>query len=111
MTHLPSSSATRGMPGRAFEIGRAGPSLPRDSRHRSIINRPAGISVSITIRLIPTPSPATMPKSPITPIGEKRVANRLTIVVTAARVNGTVTCCNPFRTASATGWPSTRCSR
>ena len=31
-----------------------------------------------------------MPKSPITPIGENRDANRLTIVVTAASVSGTV---------------------
>ena len=99
------------MPGNAFEIGRAGARVPRDSRRRSMIVRPAGISASITIRLIPTPKPATMPKSPITPIGENRVANRLTIVVTAASVSGIVTLRSPFRTANTTGSPAVLCSR
>ena len=76
-----------------------------------MIIRPAGSSVSITIRLSPTPNPATMPKSPITEIGENRLANRLTIVVTAASVSGMVTCCSPIRTAVTTGPPAARCSR
>ena len=91
VTLLPSSSAIGAIPGNAFEIGLGGVNLSRASRRRSIIARPAGINVSITIRLKPTPSPATMPKSPITPIGENRVAKKLTIVVTAANVNGMVT--------------------
>ena len=76
-----------------------------------MIVRPAGISVSMTIRLNPTPSPATIPKSLITPIGENRVAKKLTIVVTAASVNGIVTCRSPVRTACTTGKPSILCSR
>ena len=76
-----------------------------------MIVRPAGTSVSITIRLNPTPSPATMPKSPITSIGENRVARKLAIVVTAASVSGTATLRSPVRTAWITGSPSTRCSR
>ncbi len=111
VTLFPSTSANGAMPGRALEIGRGGVNLPRDSRCWSIIDLPAGINVSITIRLIPTPSPATIPKSPITPIGENKVANRLTIVVMAASVSGIVTFLSPFRTASKTCDPSSRCSR
>ena len=75
-----------------------------------MIVRQAGTSVSITIRLIPTPSPAMMPKSPIMLMGEKRLANRLTIVVTAASNSGMVTFWNPMRTAASTGSPAFRCS-
>ena len=52
-----------------------------------------------------------MPKSPTMPMGEKRPANKLTIVVTAARTSGKVTFRNPTLTATSTGSPATRCSR
>ena len=65
----------------------------------------------MTIRLIPTPRAATMPKSPTTEMGENRFARRLTIVVTAARTSGIVTFPNPVLTASITDVPSVRCSR
>ena len=65
----------------------------------------------MTIRLSPTPSPATMPKSPATEMGENRFANRLTIVVTPASSSGRVTLRSPVLTACTTGSPSTRRSR
>ena len=111
MTAVPSHSATRPTPGNAFEISRGVANVPRPSRCRSMIVRAAGSSVSITIRLIPTPSPATTPKSPIAPIGENRLASRLTTVVAAANPKGMVTFCSPVRTASITDSPATRCSR
>ena len=76
-----------------------------------MIVRPAGTSVSITIRLSPTPSPAMTPKSPTMSIGENRLARKLTIVVAAARTSGTVTFRIPMRTAVITGSPASRCSR
>ena len=99
------------MPGSAAETGRGGASFPRDSRRRSMTVRAAGSSVSMTIRLNPTPSAATMPKSLTTEIGENRFARRLTIVVTAASTSGIVTFRNPVLTASTTEVPAVRCSR
>ena len=99
------------MPGSAPETGRGSFNLPRASRRRSMIVRPAGISDSITIRLKATPSAATTPKSPITPIGENRIDRKLAMVVTAASTIGTPTLCSPVRTASSTGSPSSRRSR
>ena len=99
------------MPGSALAIGRTGGSVPRASRRRSMIVRTAGMSVSITIRLRPTPIPATTPKSPIAPMGEIRFVRKLTIVVAAASVRGMTTLRSPTRTALATGSPAIRCSR
>ena len=73
--------------------------------------RPAGMSVSITIRLMPTPIPAITPKSPTISSGENRLTRRLTIVVTPASRSGTVTLRSPISTAAATGSPAARCSR
>ena len=111
VTDRPSTSASPPMPGSAVATRRGCVRVPRASRRRSMITRPAGISVSITIRLMPTPSPATMPKSPTTPIGENRFASRLAMVVTAASTSGTVTLRRPMRTAASTASPSLRCSR
>ena len=99
------------MPGSAFDIGRGGANVPRASRRRSMIVRPAGISVSMTIRLMPTPRPAMIPKSPTISIRENRLASRLTIVVAAASSSGMVAFRSPMRTALITGSPATRCSR
>ena len=111
VTNLPSSSAARSTPGSACATGRGGPSEPRDSRRLSMMARPAGISVIITRKLIPTPMPAIIPKSPTIPIGENKLARRLTIVVTAASATGTDTFRSPVRTAAATESPAFRRSR
>ena len=111
VTELPSAAAigpTRGIAS-ATRVGRF--RVPLDSRRRSRIARAAGISVSITIRLMPTPSPATIPKSAIAGIGESSCANRLPIVVTAARESGTITIRMLARSASVTGRSPARCSR
>ena len=111
VTLLPRNSAMGLMPGNALETDLGSPSVPRASRRRSIIVRPAGINVSITNKLSPTPNPATIPKSPMTPMGENRVAKKLTMVVTAAKSSGMVTRRSPRRIAGATAKPSRRSSR
>ena len=67
-----------------------------------MMSRPAGRSVSITITLIPTPSPATTPKSWIAGMGESSPTMKLPMVVNAARARGTVTTRSPDRAATST---------
>ena len=67
-----------------------------------MMSRPAGTSVSMTIMLIPTPRPATTPKSPIAGTGDSNPTRKLAIVVSAARATGAVTSRSEDREAAST---------